>query len=136
MAFFLLKTEPTDYSFADLSLEGETIWDGVTNNLALKNIRLMRAGDSCFIYHSGDQRAIVGIAKVIESAHPDPKKRDDKLDVVKIKAVSNLKRPVPLSEMKTRSDLKSFDLIRLPRLSVMAVPERIWAIILEMSKGE
>ncbi len=136
MAYFLLKSEPSAYSFADLSLEGETVWDGVTNNLALKNIRLMRPGDSCFIYHSGDERAIVGIAKVVKSAYPNPKKRDEKLAVVNIKAVSKLKRPVSLSELKTRSELKSFDLIRLPRLSVMEVPKKTWDLILELSKGE
>jgi predicted RNA-binding protein with PUA-like domain len=136
LAFFLLKTEPSVYSFADLTREGETVWDGVTNNLALKNIRLMRTGDSCFIYHSGDERAVIGIARVVKSAYPDPKKRDEKSAVVKLEAVSALKRPVSLSEMKRRSELRSFDLIRLPRLSVIAVPKKIWDLILELSKGE
>ncbi len=136
MAFFLLKTEPSVYSFDDLAREGETVWDGVTNNLALKNIRLMQTGDSCFIYHSGDERAIVGIAKVIKSAYPDPKERDESLAVVKLKAVSKLKKPVSLSELKGQSELKSFDLIRLPRLSVIEVPKAIWDLILELSKRE
>lgn len=134
MALFLLKTEPTVYSFDDLALEGETPWDGVTNNLALKTLRSMKAGDDCFIYHSGEERAIVGIAKVTRSGYPDPKKKDRKLTVVDIMAVSRLAKPVSLAKLKSVKGIGDFDLIRLPRLSVMEVPERVWDLITKLSK--
>ena len=134
MAHFLLKTEPAAYSFDDLMLEGETVWDGVTNNLALKNLRLMKAGDDCLIYHSGDEKAIVGIATVARPGYPDPKKDDTKLTVVNIKASKKLRKPVTLSSLKGKKDLAGFDLIRLPRLSVMPVPEDVWKIPLKISE--
>ena len=134
MAHFLLKTEPAAYSFDDLMLEGETVWDGVTNNLALKNLRLMKAGDDCLIYHSGDEKAIVGIATVVRPGYPDPKKDDTKLTVVNIKASKKLRKPVTLSSLKGKKDLAGFDLIRLPRLSVMPVPEDVWKILLKISE--
>lgn len=134
MAHFLLKTEPSTYSFGDLARDGETVWDGVTNNLALKNIRGMKAGDTCLIYHSGAEKAVMGIAKIIRGAYPDPQKDDDKLVVVRIKAVKKLTKPVPLSFLKARKELSAFDLIRLPRLSVMSVPDTVWDMILGMSE--
>jgi predicted RNA-binding protein with PUA-like domain len=134
LAHFLLKTEPSDYSFDDMMHEGETVWDGVTNNLALKNIRLMKAGDDCLIYHSGDDKTIVGIGIVIRHGYPDPKKGDAELTVVDIKASKRLKRPVPLSSLKGIKDLARFDLIRLPRLSVMPVPDNVWKVLMKISE--
>lgn len=134
MSYFLLKTEPSEYSFEDLIREGETVWDGVTNNLALKTIRLMKPGDYCLIYHSGGERAVVGKARVTSAAYPDPKKADVKLAVVNIKAVGKLRKAVPLSELKDLKAVKNFDLIRLPRLSVMEVPGKIWNLIIGMAK--
>ncbi len=134
MAHFLLKTEPADYSFEDLTREGETVWDGVTNNLALKNLRLMNAGDDCLIYHSGSEKAIVGIAIVTRPGYPDPTKDDGKLTVVDIKASKKLRKPVPLSSLKGIKDLAGFDLVRLPRLSVMPVPDNVWKLLLKISE--
>ncbi len=136
MSRFLLKTEPSVYSFEDLSREGEAVWDGVTNNLALKNLRSMEFGDECLIYHSGNKKAVVGIAKVSKSPYPDPRKRDEKLSVVSLKPVRKLKRPVLLSELKSCKELENFDLIRLPRLSVMRVPEIVWRLIDKLSREE
>ncbi len=136
MAHFLLKTEPSGYSFDDLVREGETVWDGVTNNFALKNMRTMKAGDTCLIYHSGDEKAAVGIAKVTRQGYPDPKKRDDKLTVVNLKAVKKLRNPVTLASLKERKEFAEFHLIRIPRLSVMSVPDEIWEMILKMSEEE
>ena len=136
MAHFLLKTEPTTYSFDDLLRDAETVWDGVTNNLALKNLRLMKAGDSCFIYHSGDKKEIVGIATVSRASYPDPKNNDSKLTVVNIKPTKKLRNPVQLSSLKGLKNLAQFDLIRLPRLSVMQVADDIWNLIMKMSEEE
>lgn len=134
MAYFLSKTEPAVYSFDDLAREGEVVWDGVTNNLALKNLRLMKAGDTCFFYHSGEEKAVVGIAKVTRAAYPDPKKKDEKLSVVNIVSVRRLANPVSLAKLKSFKGLETFDLIRLPRLSVMEVPGKIRDLIIKLSK--
>jgi predicted RNA-binding protein with PUA-like domain len=136
LAFFLAKTEPSVYSFGDLEREGATVWDGVTNNLALMNIRSMKTGDECMIYHSGDECAVVGIARVTRGAYPDPNQRNEKLVVVRLESVKRLRKPVTLAELKGRDEFKDFDLIRLPRLSVMRVPEKFWKIILEMSERD
>ena len=84
---WLFKSDPETYSLSDLELEGKTVWDGVTNNLALKHLRSVRKGDSVLIYHTGDERAILGIAEVLRDAYPDPKRKDSRLVVVDIKAV-------------------------------------------------
>ena len=98
-SYFLLKTEPSEYSFGDLIREAETVWDGVTNNLAPKNIRLIKPGDYCLIYHSGGERAVVEKARVTPAAYPEPKKADVKLAVVNIKAAGKLRKAVLLSEV-------------------------------------
>jgi predicted RNA-binding protein with PUA-like domain len=123
---WLFKTEPGEYSFSDLEREKKTVWDGVANNLALKNLREVRLGDEILIYHSGDEKAIVGVAEAISDAHPDPLQDDEKLAVVKIKPKRRLSRPLTLSEIKTIEGLRDFDLLRLPRLSVMPVTDAQW----------
>src|SRR3954469_24275943 len=100
MAFWLLKTEPDGYSFDDLARDKKTVWDGISNALALKHIRTMNKGDLALIYHTGDQRAAVGIAEITKAPHPDPKEDDDRLAVVGLKAKKKLKRPVTLDEFK------------------------------------
>lgn len=134
MAYFLLKTEPGGYSFDDLVGEGETVWDGVTNNLALKNMREMKTGDSCFIYHSGNEKAVVGIARVTRTLVGGKKPESVKAPRVYIKAVRRLANPVPLSQLKNVKKLRDFDLVRLPRLSVMQVRADVWNLVLKMSK--
>ena len=134
MAYFLVKTEPGAYSFDELVGEGETVWDGVTNDLALKNMRGMKTGDLCFIYHSGSEKAVVGIARVTRTLVDAGKPGSVKAPVVYIEAVKRLATPVSLSELKKVKGLRDFDLIRLPRLSVMQVPEEVWSLILKLSE--
>jgi predicted RNA-binding protein with PUA-like domain len=134
MAYWLLKTEPTVYSFADLEKDKKTVWDGVSNNLALKHIRSMHKGDLAFIYHTGDEKALAGIAEVVTDPYPDPKQKDSRLVVVEVKPREKLGRSVSLSEIKAQSQLKDFELVRLPRLSVMPVSESVWNHLLQMAK--
>ncbi len=131
--YWLLKTEPSDYSYADLSRDGKTVWDGVSNNLALKHLRNMKAGDLAFLYHTGKERALVGIAEVISGPYPDPKKNDPKLAVVDVKAREELPQSVSLAEVKADSEFSDFLLVRLPRLSVMPVTSPQWNRLLAMA---
>ena len=131
---WLFKTEPTAYSFQQLVTDKRTVWDGVKNNLALKHLSGIKKGDEIFIYHTGDEKAAVGIARALSGAYPDPAKKDFKLKVVEIEAVKALSRPVTLAEVKASAKLKGFDLVRLPRLSVMAVSDEQWKIIEEMAR--
>jgi predicted RNA-binding protein with PUA-like domain len=130
---WLFKTEPSAYSFQQLQNDRKTVWDGVKNNLALKHLAGIKKGDSIFIYHTGDEKAVVGEAKALSEAYPDPAKKDPKLLVIEIETGKALPRPVTLAETKADPKLKSFDLVRLPRLSVMPVSEEQWKIIEEMA---
>ena len=131
---WLFKTEPNEYSFSDLEQEKKTVWDGVANNLALKNLREVRLGDEILIYHSGDEKAIVGLAEAISDAYPDPNEVDEKVVVVNLKPKRRLSRPVPLSEIKAIEELSDFDLVRLPRLSVIPVSTAQWSILQDTLK--
>ncbi len=131
--YWLLKTEPSDYSYADLNRDGKTVWDDVSNNLALKHLRNMKAGDLAFLYHTGKERALVGIAEVISDPYPDPKKNDPKLAVVDVKAREELPQSVSLAEVKADSAFSDFPLVRLPRLSIMPVTPPQWNRLLAMA---
>ncbi len=131
--YWLLKTEPSDYSQTDLERDVRTIWDGVSNNLALKHLRNMKRGDLAFIYHTGKERALVGIAEVISDPYPDPGKNDAKLVVVDVKAREELPQIVSLAEVKADSEFSDFPLVRLPRLSVMPVTPAQWNRLLAMA---
>jgi predicted RNA-binding protein with PUA-like domain len=120
---WLFKTEPSTYSFQKLQAEKRTTWDGVKNSLALRHLSAVRKGDSIFIYHTGDEKAVVGLARAVSEAYPDPKQKDPRLLVIDIEAVGPLRKPVSLSALKANPKLGSFDLVRLPRLSVMPVSE-------------
>lgn len=126
-ARWLLKTEPSVYSFAQLERDKRTVWDGVKNPMALKNLGQMRKGDRALIYHTGTEKAAVGIAEVLTDAYPDPKHRDPKLLVVDLAPVAPLSRPVSLAEIKANPQFKGWELVRLPRLSVMPVTAAHWA---------
>jgi predicted RNA-binding protein with PUA-like domain len=130
---WLLKTEPGTYAYADLERQGEAVWDGVTNALALKHLRSMKKGDLAFVYHTGDEKQIVGIARVASDPYPDPKQKDERLVVVKVKARELLKRPVTLTEIKARKEFAHFDLVRMARLSVMPVIREHWDQILRLA---
>ena len=133
MAFWLLKTEPSNYAYSDLVSEKETVWDGVSNNLALKYIRQMRKGDLALIYHTGSEKAVVGIATVISAPYPDPEQNDPRLVVIDIKSKKKLVREISLAEVKSNSKLKDFDLVRLPRLSVMPVETKVWKELVQQN---
>lgn len=134
MAYWLLKTEPSTYSYADLERDKKTTWDGVSNNLALKHLRAMQKGDLALIYHSGDEKAIVGVAEIVSAPYPDPKQKDTRLVVVDVKPKERLRNPVPLALVKARKELARFELVRMPRLSVMPVARDIWTMLLAMGK--
>jgi len=131
---WLFKSDPEHYSYQDLARDRETVWDGISNNLALRNLRNVCRGDEVMIYHSGDERAVVGLAKVLSDPYPDPKNNEARLVVVDVAARRTLPRPIGLDEIKKQPALKDFDLVRLPRLSVMPVSEKQWEAILALAK--
>lgn len=133
MSFWLLKTEPSVYSYANLERDKKTTWDGVTNNLALKHIRSMKKGDLAFIYHTGDEKSIVGIAEIVSDAYPDPKAKNEKIVVVDLKPKESLAFPVSLAAVKARQEFADFALVRIGRLSVMPVSPAQWKLLLGMS---
>ena len=130
---WLFKTEPSVYSYQQLEKDKKTTWDGVKNNLALKNLNDVAKGDQILIYHTGDEKAAVGVARALSGAYPDPSQKNPRMLVVDIEAVKPLPRPVTLAEVKTNSKLANFDLVRLSRLSIMKVSEEQWNIIETMS---
>lgn len=123
---WLLKTEPDCYSWDDLTRDGKTVWDGVSNALALKHIRAVRKGDRLLIYHTGREKAVMGVAQATADAYPDPKQQDEKLAVFDLKPLKALKRPVRLGEIKAEAMFAQWELVRMSRLSVMPVPQAIW----------
>ena len=131
---WLLKTEPDEYSFDDLLRDKGTVWDGVTNPLALKHLRAIRKGDDLLIYHTGKVRAAVGLAKAASDPYPDPSRQDPKIVVIDAVPAHRLKEPVTLEAIKAAPAFRSFELVRLPRLSVMPVPAALWEKILRMSE--
>jgi predicted RNA-binding protein with PUA-like domain len=130
---WLLKTEPGDFSFDDLERAVSTVWDGVANFTALRHMREVRKGDRALIYHTGNERAVVGTATVLSDAYPDPKLDDPRIVVFDVEADERLPRPVTLAEVKADPAFEGFDLVRLPRLSVMPVAPALWRRILAMS---
>ena len=126
---WLFKTEPSAYSFQQLQKDKKTVWDGVKNNLALKHLSGIQKGDEIIVYHTGDEKAAVGVARALSAAYPDPSKKSPKLLVVEIEPVKTLSRPLTLAEMKANAKLKNFDLVRLARLSVMPVSDGQWKIM-------
>ncbi len=124
MATFLLKTEPSTYSWDDLVRERRTTWDGITNAAALIAIRQMRKGDEAIIYHSGKDKAVVGIARIVKGAYQDPRRDDPRLAVVDVEPVKALPEPIPLKTIKAEPGLADFQLVRISRLSTMPVSER------------
>ena len=124
MTTWLLKTEPSTYSIADLAREKRTKWDGVKNAAALLNLRKMMVGDQVFIYHTGDEKAIVGVARVFIA--------DTKDGVITLEYEKTLKRPVPLSVIKADKAFKEFALVKISRLSAMPVSAAHWKLISKM----
>lgn len=133
MEHWLLKTEPSKYAYQDLEREVRTTWDGVSNPVALRHLRAMKKGDQAFIYHTGDEKAIVGIARVVRAAYPDPRHGDAKLVVVDLEPVRRLPRAVTLAQVKADKRFVDFALARVPRLSVMPVTPVQWKLLLSLA---
>lgn len=135
MACFLFKTEPSEFSYADLERDGACTWDGVTNAAALIALRACAPGDDVLIYHTGDERAIVGLARITSSAREDPAnpganaRGEPKFAVVDLAPVAHAKAPVPLSRIKDDARFKDFGLVTQSRLSVMSVPPPLAEIL-------
>lgn len=129
---WLLKTEPSTYSWDDLVRDGQTVWEGVANAAALIHLRAMAAGDEALIYHSGADRAIVGIARITTGAYADPKLGDPRRVVVDVEADRALKRPVTLAAIKAEPKLASLALVRISRLSCMPVSRDHRAILRQL----
>lgn len=130
MGLWLFKQEPASYSYDQLQKDGGTVWDGVTNNLALKHLRNVRQGDKAFFYHTGEEKSVVGIMEIASSPYPDPK--DKSLVVVDVKPLAKLSKPVSLKSIKDDKSFSDWELVKISRLSVMPVPDRIWKTIMEM----
>jgi predicted RNA-binding protein with PUA-like domain len=118
-SWWLVKTEPGDYSLSDLARDGTSVWDGVRNPAALRHMRAMAPGDRVLVYHTGEQRAIVGLAEVARAAYPDPASGET---VVDLRFAGALANPVSLAQAKAAEELSGWALVRQPRLSVMPVP--------------
>ena len=133
MAYWLLKTEPDCYAWDQLVRDKRTAWDGVTNAAALKNIRAMKKGDLALIYHTGDQRAAVGMAQIVSNPYPNPSEEDDRLVVVDLKPQRKLPQPVSLAEIRADKAFAGWDLLRIGRLSVVPVPPKLWKHLLKLA---
>lgn len=133
MGYWLFKSDPDSYGYDELERDKKTVWDGVRNPVALKNLRAAKKGDTVLIYHTGEEKALIGLAEIIREAYLDPKQKDEKLSVVEIQAVRRLKKHPTLAEVKARKDLADFALVRLPRLSVMPISDTQWKILMKMS---
>ncbi|MGE5243398.1 MAG: EVE domain-containing protein [Betaproteobacteria bacterium] len=129
---WLFKEEPTHYSYDDLVGDGRTAWSGVKNPLAQKHLRGVRKGDRILYYHTGNEKAVVGIAKALSDAYPDPKDKSGKMVVVDVGPVKKLARPVTLAAVKADPAFESFPLVRISRLSVMPVSDAEWDRIVSL----
>ena len=132
-SYWLVKSEPAKYAYADLERDGHTVWDGVRNNAAALHLKAMRVGDQALYYHSQEGLAVVGIAKVVREAFPDATDPSGRFVAVELAPLRALKRPVTLKEMKAEPALAKLEMIRQGRLSVSPVRPEEWATILKMA---
>jgi predicted RNA-binding protein with PUA-like domain len=132
---WLVKEEPANYPFSQFVKDGTTVWSGVKNPVAQKNLRAMKPGDQVFYYHTGNEKQVVGIAKVSSAPRPDPKDKAGKLFVVDLVPVKALSTPVTLASVKAVKHFADFPLVRLPRLSVMPVTDEQWTWIESQGRG-
>ena len=136
MAYWLLKSEPSAYSWDQLVKDKRTSWTGVRNPQAQLNLKSMKAGDRCFFYHSGEGKEIVGICEVVKAAYPDATDKAGKSVTVDIKAVQPVKQAVTLAAIKADPKFKEFKLVRQSRLSVVPVSDEHWKLIVKMSDAK
>jgi len=134
-SYWLVKSEPAKYAYADLERDGKTVWDGVRNFAAASHLKAMKTGDQVFYYHSQEGLAVVGVAEVVRGAFPDASDPTGRFVAVELKPVRELKRPVTLQEMKANPALAKLEMIRQGRLSVSPVRPEEWAAILKMAGG-
>ncbi len=133
MKYWLLKTEPSTWSWDDQEKVNKEMWDGVRNYQARNNLINMKKGDLCFFYHSVKEKKIIGIVKVVKESYPDPTDPSKKFVVVDVKKKKKLKNPVSLEKIKLQKKLNHIALIKQSRLSVMAIDKKSWDIIYKMS---
>ena len=126
---WLLKTEPSAFGYDDLERDGRAVWDGVTNPVALKNLRAMKVGERAIVYHTGAEKAAVGLAQVVRAAYPDPKLKDPRRIVVDIEPRGRLRRPVALAEIKAMAVFAQSPLVRQGRLSVVPLTAAQWKLL-------
>jgi len=136
MAHWLIKSEPSVYSWDQLVKEKRTSWTGVRNAQAAINLKAMKSGDLCFFYHSNEGKEIVGIAKVVKTAYPDPTDKAGKAVTVDVAPVEPVASPVSLADLKADPKFKEFGLVRQSRLSVVPVSDEHWKLIVKMSAGK
>jgi predicted RNA-binding protein with PUA-like domain len=134
MAYWLFKEEPDHYSLEQLFRDKRTVWDGVENNLALKHLRSVQKGDRVLYYHTGTEKAVVGVMEVVKGPYRDPTRDDARFVVVDVRPVRRLDRAVSLAEIKANPKFADFALVRISRLSVMPVTDEQWAEIERLSK--
>jgi predicted RNA-binding protein with PUA-like domain len=132
MAYWLVKSEPSTWSWDDQVKAKVTNWSGVRNHQAAANLKAMKKGDRAFFYHSNEGKEIVGIVEVVKEAYPDPSDESGKFVMVDVKAVGKMPKPVTLAQVKTTPVLKDMALIRLSRLSVQPVTDKEWAMVNKM----
>jgi predicted RNA-binding protein with PUA-like domain len=132
MAFWLVKSEPSSYSWEQMVKDGRTFWSGVRNFQASNNLKAMAKGDRAFFYHSGDDKAVVGIVEVVKEYYPDHTDESGKFGMVDVKAVAPVKTPVTLAAIKAEPKLKNLLLVKQSRLSVMPIDEPSWRLICSM----
>lgn len=133
MAYWLIKSEPSAYSWDAFVKEGQTSWSGVRNYAARLHLRAMKKGDEAFFYHSNEGTDIVGIAKVVKEHYQDPTTDDDRWSAVDVKPVKKIKNPVTLEAIKKDKRLANMALVRLGRLSVQPVTDEEWEIVMKMA---
>jgi predicted RNA-binding protein with PUA-like domain len=132
---WLFKSEPSCYSFADLERDRSTLWDGVTNALARKHLREVEPGDKIWFYHTGDEKAIVGLMEAVGGPHSDPKDDDPKSVAIEVKPIRKLKHPITLARIKAEPKLAGWDLVRMSRLSVVPVTAEQWRMVEQLAKS-
>lgn len=135
MAFWLAKTEPSTFSYADLERLQKDMWDGVRNFTAAKHIGNMQPGDRIFIYHSGKEKAIIGVAEAVSVPYPDPTTDDSRFVTIDVVPCYRLARPIPLKEIKALPNMEDWELVRQSRLSVMPVSEVRWDVIHKLAEA-
>lgn len=134
--YWLVKTEPSTYSYDDLERATTAVWDGVKNPVALRNLRSMHPGDHVFVYHTGDEKAVVGLATVVSAPYADPKQKDAKLFVIDLKASRRLPRAVTLAQIKADKTFADLPIVKQGRLSVSPVTAPQWKRVLQLGGAD